>query len=277
MSQTKYFGTDGVRGPVGGPVINPETLLKLGWAIGAVFSEESSTKPCVLIGRDTRASGELLEASLQKGLLSAGVDVVLLGVLSTPAIAYFTQHFNATAGIVISASHNPYQDNGVKIIGKNGLKLSEISEKAIENKMHAACHIVQCETVGSVTVISDAIAQYISHCLALFKNRNLKNYKIVLDCANGATFSSAEKIFSDLDAEVVVIHAEPDGFNINEQCGATDVKSLSARVLAEEADCGIAFDGDGDRLMMVDHQGETVDGDEILCVLALHSECNAVL
>ncbi|OGT43382.1 MAG: phosphoglucosamine mutase [Gammaproteobacteria bacterium RIFCSPHIGHO2_12_FULL_40_19] len=265
----QYFGTDGVRGRVGGSVIHPELLLKLGWAIGSVLSQESQKKPHVLIGRDTRISGELLQCALQAGLISAGVDVSLLGVMSTPAIAFLTQTFNASAGIVISASHNPYEDNGVKVIGHNGLKLSDAWELAVEQTLEETVCCVDSNHIGNTNTILDAVSQYISHCVNLFGSAfSLKKYKIVLDCANGATFNCAPQIFSALGADVIVMQAEPNGKNINAQCGATDVASLQARVLQEKADCGIAFDGDGDRLMMVDHAGECVDGDEILCVLA---------
>ena len=269
MANRKFFGTDGIRGKVGGEVINPDMMLKLGYAFGLTLHEESSVKPCVLMGRDTRISGELLEASLQAGLLAAGVDVVLLGVLPTPAIAHFTKAFDATAGIVISASHNPYQDNGVKIIGKNGLKLSDQHEKNIEEKMLSVTDIVQHAILGSVTAISDAGNQYAQYCLSLFEGLSLEKLHCVVDCANGATFHVAEKIFSALNAKMTLINASPDGYNINEKCGATHLESLKESVLALKADVGIAFDGDGDRLMMVDHLGEVVDGDEILCLLAM--------
>ena len=268
MTQKKYFGTDGVRGRVGGSVIHPEFMLKLGWAIGSVLSQ-TSQKPQVLIGRDTRISGELLQMALQTGLISAGVDVSILGVMSTPAIAFLTQQLNASAGIVMSASHNPYEDNGVKVIGHDGLKLSDAWELAVEKKLEETLSCVDSNHLGNLNYIFEPVSQYISHCINLFgKTFSLKNYKLVLDCANGATFNCAPQIFSALGAEVIVMHAEPNGKNINAGCGATDVASLQARVLLEKADCGIAFDGDGDRLMMVDHTGECVDGDEILCVLA---------
>ncbi|EKD77720.1 MAG: Phosphoglucosamine mutase, partial [uncultured bacterium] len=265
----KYFGTDGVRGRVGDSLMHPELLLKLGWAIGCVLTQEPKElekKPHVLIGRDTRISGELLQLTLQAGLMSAGVDVSLLGVMSTPAIAFLTQKLNASAGIVISASHNPYEDNGVKIIGHDGLKLSDAWELAVEKKLEESLCAVDSNHIGNIHTISDAVSQYISHCVNLFgKEFSLKKYKLVIDCANGATFNCASPIFSALGADVVVMHAEPNGININDCCGATDVASLQAQVLHTQADCGIAFDGDGDRLMMVDHAGECVDGDEILC------------
>ncbi|OGT33590.1 MAG: phosphoglucosamine mutase [Gammaproteobacteria bacterium RIFCSPHIGHO2_02_FULL_39_13] len=269
MTQKKYFGTDGVRGRVGGSIINVETMIKLGFAIGSIIKSDSQKKSTILIGRDTRESGELLQSALQAGLISVGVDVYLLGVLSTPAIAFLTQKLNAAAGIVISASHNLYEDNGVKIIGRDGFKLSDESEIQIEKKI-TACQINSKDVKTGVSEnIADASAQYISHCLQLFQDLNLKNKKLILDCANGATFNCAPTIFSELGANVIAIHAHPNGTNINDHCGATDVSSLQARVITEKADCGIAFDGDGDRLIMIDERGEVVDGDEILCILAL--------
>lgn len=268
MTPKKYFGTDGIRGRVGGSIINPETMIKLGFAIGSIIKSPSQKKPVILIGRDTRESGELLQSSLQDGLISAGAEVFLLGVLSTPAIAFLTQKLKAAVGIVISASHNPYEDNGVKIIGSDGFKLSDEWEIQIEKKI-AECQINSEDVINHISAkITDASAQYISHCLQLFQDLNLKNKKLILDCANGATFNCAPKIFSELGADIISIHANPNGKNINEHCGATDIKSLQVRVISEKADCGIAFDGDGDRLIMVDSCGEVVDGDEILGILA---------
>jgi len=266
--QKKYFGTDGVRGRVDGDVINAETMAQLGFAIGSVLTETIAT-PTVLIGRDTRESGLRLQDALQAGLLSSGVSVSLLGVLSTPAVAYFTETLSADAGIVISASHNPYYDNGVKIIGKQGEKFSDEWEMCIEKKMMNPVALTEKNNNNNpISIIPDAAEKYCSHCLQLFQSLNLKNKKIILDCANGATFNAAPKIFSVLSAEIILIHAQPNGKNINDHCGATDVKKLQERVIAEKADCGIAFDGDGDRLIMVDHLGEVVDGDEILAILA---------
>jgi len=268
----KYFGTDGVRGRVGDAVINPSMMHKLGCAIGAVLCETSDGNPQVLIGRDTRESGEMLQEALVSGLIERGVDVSLLGVISTPAVAYFTQSLHADAGIVISASHNPYHDNGIKVIGKNGTKLSDAWELQVESNIESA-NITDAKKSGKITIISDANEKYISHCLSLFeKSFSFSDKKIVLDCANGATAEIAPIIFSKLGAEIILMHASPDGKNINEKCGATDLTSLQARVLQEKADCGIAFDGDGDRLMMVDQLGDRVDGDEILCILALYGK-----
>src|SRR3990167_2768865 len=267
MTQKKYFGTDGMRGRVGGSVINSIMMTKLGRAVGVVLKEESRVKPHVVIGCDTRISCKELQLALQTGLLSTGVDVSLLDVLPTPAIAYFTKKLNASAGVVISASHNPYEDNGVKLIGQNGLKLSDKWEQRIEEKMELPLSDV---SVGKVDVILDAVSQYVLHATTLFSDVTLNAYKIILDCANGATYHCAPKIFSDLGAEITVIHAEPNGININDRCCATAVENLRERVWATKADCGLAFDVDGDRLMMIDHKGEVVDGDEILCILAVH-------
>src|SRR3990167_842285 len=273
----KYFGPAGLPGPVGGKVINPAIVTRVGYALGTVLKKQTA-QPCVLLGRDTRISGELLQGSLQQGLILSGVDVVLLGILSTPAIAYFTQRFRATAGIVISASHNPYQDNGIKIVDEEGHKLSESLEIEIETAIDALCHLPQStDRSGSVTLLSDTASQYISHCMNLFSGISLSGYQLVIDCANGATSFVAENIFSALGAQCNTIHAKPDGFNINALCGATDVADLQLQVRKTKATVGLAFDGDGDRLMMVDATGTKVDGDEILGILALHdNNCRAV-
>jgi phosphoglucosamine mutase len=268
----KYFGTDGVRGRVGGPVINADVMTKLGWAIGMVLKNQSPQQQShhVIIGRDTRESGDAIELNLQEGLLSAGVDVSILGVISTPAVAHLTREYAVSAGIIISASHNPYEDNGVKVVGSDGFKLSDDIEFAIEHKMESSFFAIDKSSRGKLVSITDAASHYVAHCIQLFKKKlSLQGLKLVIDCANGATVQGAEQIFSELGATVVMIHASPNGKNINAQCGATDLKSLQESVLREKADCGIAFDGDGDRLMMVDHFGECVDGDEILCILAL--------
>lgn len=269
MSKKKYFGTDGVRGRVGESVINPQMMEKLGAAVGAVLCESADNAPRVVVGRDTRESGELLQTALVSGLVKRGVNVSLLGMTSTPAVAYFTQMLHADAGIVISASHNPYFDNGIKIIGKNGTKLSDAWELLVESKMDDVC-IDGADSIGQITDDVNFHEHYVSHSLALFgEHFSLKPIKIVMDCANGATSALAPEIFGRLGAKLTIIHADPNGKNINEHCGATDLSSLQARVVSEQADCGVAFDGDGDRLMMVDHLGNRVDGDEILCILAL--------
>ena len=281
MAVKKYFGTDGIRGRVNGPLINALWIEKLGRAVGTIIKSESKAgeEPFAIIGRDTRESGPMLEEALCKGLNTAGVKVVFLGVLSTPGIAYVTKEKKANVGIVISASHNPHEDNGVKIIGQNGLKLSDEWELAVEKKIDEGCLSVSDDEARGALHDDNATSYIISQALQIFdESLELNNYRLVIDCANGATFNCAPQIFSKLGATVISIHDEPNGKNINDHCGATDLSSLRVRVLAEKADCGIAFDGDGDRLMMIDHKGELVDGDEILCILAMHNpECKAVV
>lgn len=279
MPGKKYFGTDGVRGPVDGPLINPKWIEKFGCAVGLMFQSTSKQKPFVLIGQDSRESGKILEAALQKGLTSVGVDVVFLGILSTPAIAFLTKKLQANAGIVISASHNPYTDNGVKVIGQNGFKLPDEWELSVEKKIDDAFFSVPTKERGHVRWYENALSDYIEHCQTIFgKPLALNDYKIVVDCANGATSLTSSKLFEKLHANMILIHATPNGKNINDHCGATSTASLKEKVLSEKADCGIAFDGDGDRLIMVDHAGEIVDGDEILGIIALNNpNCKAVV
>lgn len=272
MTKRHYFGTDGIRGEVGGDVINPEFLLYLGWAAGTVFSN-NQTEAKVLIGKDTRHSCDVLEASLAAGLMAAGVDVVLLGVLPTPAIAHFTHSLQATAGAVISASHNGYQDNGVKFFANTGRKLDDWLEIEIEQQLAKPIHIEPGLPLGRFATIADVEGRYIEFCKETFpRHQNLKDIKIVIDCANGATYKLAPQVFMELGAEVNVIGNQPDGYNINLNCGSTHLLALQKAVLAAEAHIGLAFDGDGDRLLMVDHEGETIDGDEILCILACYHE-----
>lgn len=271
MGNRQYFGTDGIRGPVGGKTMTPGFMLKLGVAIGSVLKASSTKRPVVVIGCDTRISADMLQSALTSGLLSCGCDVFLLGVLPTPAIAYFTQALKATAGIVVSASHNPYMDNGVKCIGADGMKLPDSWEFAVEELLQADTAPTISPSIGRVALVEDARKQYIEHCKTLISPRlNLTGRHIVLDCANGAAAYVAPALFESLGATVTTIHAKPNGVNINHQCGATDLASLQATVIAEQADCGLAFDGDADRIMMVDHLGERVDGDEMLGVLATH-------
>jgi len=267
MTQKKYFGTDGVRGRVGDDHICPDFMLKLGFAVSSVLIESNHHVPHVLIGCDPRVSSEALQAKLTEGLLCAGVNVSNVGVMPTPAIAYFTQQLHADAGIVISASHNPYQDNGVKFIGRDGTKLSDAWEIAIENRIDRI-NSVPNHQIGTEKTITDAAQQYSQYCLNLFSSLHLKNYKFIIDCANGSTSFIAPAIFQSLHADVIAIHNQPNGYNINDHCGATDMDSLRECVLHEKADIGLAFDGDGDRLLMIDHRGKRVDGDEILCILA---------
>lgn len=266
MTKT-FFGTDGIRGKVGENPITAEFMLKLGWASGKVFSDRE--RGLFLIGKDTRISGYMFESALEAGLVSAGVDVALLGPMPTPAIAYLTRTFNASAGIVISASHNAYQDNGVKFFSREGTKLEDAIETAIERELSSEMRTVSSDRIGKVSRIVDAAGRYIEFCKSCFpSNLNLRGLTIALDCANGATYHVAPSVFRELGAEVVEIGTEPDGFNINDGVGSTDTKSLQALVLKEKADLGIALDGDGDRIIMVDNKGNTVDGDELLYIIA---------
>lgn len=263
----KYFGTDGIRGTVGEYPITPDFMLKLGWATGKVFAKKGKGK--VLIGKDTRISGYMFEAALEAGLCSAGVDINMLGPMPTPAIAYLTRTFGAQAGIVISASHNPYQDNGIKFFSSEGTKLDDDIEAAIEETLEQQFSVVASDAIGKVVRINDAAGRYIEFCKSTYKAPNkLHGLKIVLDCANGATYHVAPSVFQELGAQVSVIYNKPDGLNINESCGSTHPDKLRAEVISQRADLGIAFDGDGDRVLMVDHHGALVDGDELLFIIA---------
>lgn len=266
----KYFGTDGIRGMVGVGPITPEFFLHLGWAVGKTLAASSGKeRSLVLIGKDTRISGYMFESALEAGLISAGVDVGLLGPMPTPAIAYLTRTFQACAGIVISASHNPYTDNGIKLFNTEGKKLSDEIEHAIEALIEAP--MTMAEELGRARRISDAEGRYIEFCKgSLPWGFSLSGLKIVVDCANGATYKVAPEVLRELGAKVISIATSPDGLNINESCGSTSLKSLQQRVLVEGADLGIAFDGDGDRMMFVDHKGEEVDGDQLLFIIAAH-------
>ncbi|WP_163832344.1 phosphoglucosamine mutase [Spartinivicinus ruber] len=263
----KYFGTDGIRGQVGQYPITPDFMLKLGWAAGKVFAQESKGK--ILIGKDTRISGYMFEAALEAGLSSAGVDVSLLGPMPTPAIAYLTRTFNAQAGIVISASHNPYQDNGIKFFSAAGTKLDDSVELAIEAMLDQEVKCVDSSKLGKATRINDAAGRYIEYCKGTVAgNLDLSGLKIVVDAANGATYHVGPAVFRELGADVISIGIEPNGININKEVGSTHLSALQKKVVEEQADLGIAFDGDGDRVMMVDHQGQAVDGDELLFIIA---------
>lgn len=263
----KYFGTDGVRGLVGEHPITPEFVMKLGWAAGKILAKKGTRK--VLIGKDTRISGYMLEAALEAGLSAAGIQAVLLGPMPTPAVAYLTRTFRAEAGVVISASHNPYYDNGIKFFSADGTKLPDDVELAIEAELDSPLVCVDSAKLGKATRIDDAPGRYIEYCKSSFpSDLSLDGLKIVLDCAHGATYHIAPSVFRELGAEVIVMGAEPDGLNINAGVGSTDTVALTAKVLAEKADLGIAFDGDGDRVMLVDHTGYLVDGDEILYIIA---------
>lgn len=265
----KYFGTDGIRGRVGEAPITPDFLLRLGWAAGRVFASEGQRK--VLIGKDTRISGYMLESVLEAGLSAAGVDVHLLGPMPTPAIAYLTRTFRADAGIVISGSHNPYYDNGIKFFDSDGNKLPDSVELAIEAELATELETVESERLGKAYRIDDAPGRYIEYCKASTGNGfRLHGLKIVLDCANGATYHIAPSVFGELGADVFTTGADPDGFNINAGCGAMHPQPLANEVLRVGADVGIAFDGDGDRVIMIDHRGQVVDGDQLLYVIAAH-------
>ncbi len=268
----KYFGTDGIRGRVGLAPITPEFFLQLGWAVGQVLAAENSSaaKPAqVLIGKDTRISGYMFESALEAGLISAGVNVGLLGPMPTPAIAYLTRTFQARAGIVISASHNPYTDNGIKLFSTDGGKLSDELEAAIEAQL--AEPMTTAARLGKAKRIGDAEGRYIEFCKgSLPWGFSLSGLKIVVDCANGATYKVAPEVFKELGAAVITTAVAPDGLNINKECGSTDLRALQQAVLENQADLGIAFDGDGDRVMFVDHQGAIVDGDQLLFIIAAH-------
>ncbi|QIZ52481.1 phosphoglucosamine mutase [Dickeya zeae] len=267
MSSRKYFGTDGIRGKVGDLPITPDFVLKLGWAAGKVLARHGSRK--IIIGKDTRISGYMLESALEAGLAAAGLSASFTGPMPTPAVAYLTRTFRAEAGIVISASHNPYYDNGIKFFSIDGTKLPDEVEEAIEAEMEKPLTCVESAELGRASRIVDAAGRYIEFCKSTFPNElSLNGLKIVVDCANGATYHIAPSVLRELGAKVIAIGCEPDGVNINEQCGATDVTQLQERVLSEKADVGLAFDGDGDRLIMVDHQGNKVDGDQILYIIA---------
>jgi phosphoglucosamine mutase len=263
----KYFGTDGIRGKVGQHPITPDFMLKLGWAAGRVLARGNGGK--VLIGKDTRISGYMFESALEAGLAAAGVDILLLGPMPTPAVAYLTRTLHADAGIVISASHNPYGDNGIKFFSSDGSKLPDEVELAIEAELDKPMELVPSSELGKARRVVDAGGRYIEFCKSRFpKSLDLKGMKIVVDCANGATYHVAPSVLRELGAKVHVIGAEPNGLNINVNCGSTYPQVLQHEVLAQGADLGIALDGDGDRLIMVDHEGEVVDGDELLYVIA---------
>lgn len=264
---TQYFGTDGIRGSVGSSLINPEFVLKLGWAAGTVLSRGNNGK--VLIGKDTRISGYMLESALEAGLSAAGINIHLLGPMPTPAIAYLTRTFRAQAGIVISASHNLYYDNGIKFFSIHGTKIPVAIEREIEQQLAQPMVTVDSSKLGKAVRVVDAGGRYIEFCKSTFPtNLSLAGLKIVVDCAQGATYHVAPHVLHELGAKVITIGTQPDGLNINAECGSTHPELLQKKVLAENADLGIAFDGDGDRVIMVDHRGEIVDGDEILFIIA---------
>lgn len=265
----KYFGTDGVRGLVGQFPITPDFALKLGWAAGKVLAASGTRE--VIIGKDTRISGYMLESSMASGFAAAGVNVALTGPLPTPAIAYLARTFRADAGVVISASHNPYHDNGIKFFSGAGVKLNDEVELAIEAQLTQELQCVDSAHLGKARRITDAIGRYVEFCKSQFPSHlSLEGLRVVVDCAHGATYQIAPTVLCELGAEVFTIGVEPSGVNINAHCGATDLAALSAKVKELRADVGFALDGDGDRIMLVDHLGRVMDGDQILFILARH-------
>jgi phosphoglucosamine mutase len=268
----QYFGTDGIRGKVGEHPITPDFVMRLGYAAGRVLaSADLKTKrPAVLIGKDTRISGYMFEAALEAGLSAAGVDVLLVGPMPTPAVAYLTRALRAQAGIVISASHNPYYDNGIKFFSAEGAKLPDAIEHAIEAELDKPMQVMESAKLGKARRIDDAAGRYVEFCKSTFpSNLDLRGLKIVLDCAHGATYHVAPDVFHELGAEIIAIGNKPDGLNINEQVGSTHPQALQKAVVEHQADLGIAFDGDGDRVMMVDAGGNLLDGDQLLYIIAL--------
>lgn len=263
----KYFGTDGIRGRVGEGNINPEFVLKLGWAAGRVLSQGRGGK--VLIGKDTRISGYMFESALEAGLAAAGVDIRMLGPMPTPGIAYLTRTLHATAGIVISASHNPHEDNGIKFFSGDGNKLPDAVEEQIEQELVKPMTTVSSGELGKAQRLDDARGRYIEFCKSTIPSKlDFRGLKVVVDCAHGATYHIAPDVLEEIGADVIAIGADPNGLNINDGFGATNPKALAASVRVNNADLGIALDGDGDRAIMVDAQGEIVDGDEILYIIA---------
>jgi len=272
----KYFGTDGIRGKVGDAPITPDFMMRLGYAAGRVLTGIDDhfwqgVHPSVLIGKDTRISGYMLESALQAGLSAAGVDVLLTGPMPTPGVAYLTRALRAQAGIVISASHNPFEDNGIKFFSAEGTKLPDAIEHAIEAELEKPMRVMESAKLGKARRIDDAGGRYVEFCKSTFPNAlDLRGLKIVLDCAHGATYHVAPPVFHELGAEVIAIGNQPDGLNINHECGSTHPEALCKAVVEHEADLGIAFDGDGDRVMMVDGDGKLLDGDQLLYIIALH-------
>lgn len=267
MSNRKYFGTDGIRGKVGEYPITPDFALKLGWAAGRILAKDGVKK--VLIGKDTRISGYMLESALEAGFASAGVATAFTGPMPTPAIAYLTRTFRADAGVVISASHNPFYDNGIKFFSTEGKKLDDAIELEIEAQLEKEIDCVESIQLGRASRITDAAGRYIEFCKSTFDHDlSLASLKIVVDCANGATYHIAPKVLRELGADVIKIGCDPNGVNINDNCGATDIRALAKCVIDEKADLGFALDGDGDRIIMVDHKGRKIDGDLIIYIIA---------
>jgi len=274
----KYFGTDGIRGRVGEAPITPDFMMRLGYAAGRVLTGIDShlakgAHPSVLIGKDTRISGYMLESALQAGLSAAGVDVLLTGPMPTPGVAYLTRALRAQAGVVISASHNPFEDNGIKFFSAEGTKLPDAIEHAIEAELDKPMRVMESAKLGKARRIDDAGGRYVEFCKSTFPaTLDLRGLKIVLDCAHGATYHVAPPVFHELGAEVIAISNQPDGLNINHECGSTHPQTLCKAVVEHKADLGIAFDGDGDRVMMADGNGKLLDGDQLLYVIAKHRQ-----
>jgi phosphoglucosamine mutase len=276
MTKRKYFGTDGIRGKVGESAINPEFVMRLGYAAGKVLAGQGTNK--VLIGKDTRISGYMLESALEAGLSAAGINIGLLGPMPTPAVSYLTKTFRSEAGIVISASHNPYYDNGIKFFSSTGYKLDDTVELAIEAQLEKPMICVESDKLGKVTRVNDAAGRYIEYCKGTFPSElSLKGLKIVVDCAHGATYHIAPDVLAELGADVIEIGTSPNGTNINHQVGATSMRAAVEAVKEYKADLGFALDGDGDRIMMVDEDGKVVDGDEIIFIIAREAMKNGQL
>ena len=279
----KYFGTDGIRGRVGEMPIMPDFVMRLGYAAGKVLAAadwhlSQGERPAVLIGKDTRISGYMLESALQAGLSAAGVDSLLTGPMPTPAVAYLTRALRLQAGIVISASHNPFEDNGIKFFSSDGNKLPDAMEEAIEAGLDQPLAPKPSAQLGKAQRVRDADGRYIEFCKSTFPGElDLRNLRIVVDCAHGATYHIAPHVFHELGAEVISVGNEPNGININDQCGATHTATLRAAVRQHRADLGIALDGDGDRLVMIDHEGRSYDGDQLLYVIARHRQASGAL
>ena len=276
MSERRYFGTDGIRGRAGEHPITAEFALKLGWAVGQVLAQDG--KGSVLIGQDPRSSGEMLVSALSAGAMEAGLEVYTLGIIPTPGVAYLTRSLNAQIGIMVSASHNPYYDNGIKFFSAEGKKLPDAIEEKIESYLDKPLTCVESYALGKTHQVLDASGRYIEFCKNSFlKGQDLKGIKIVVDCAHGATHDIAPHVFSELGAEVIAIFNQPDGTNINEGCGSTHPQALQKAVIENQAELGIAFDGDGDRVMFVDHMGELVDGDELLYLISQYYQNQGIL
>ena len=264
----RLFGTDGVRGKFGCEPITPQTVLKFGWALGSVLQDQNDDRCEVVVGKDTRVSGYVLESALTSGLLSAGVDIALLGPVSTPAVSFFSRITRATAGVVISASHNPVQDNGMKVFLSNGAKIPDLMEQQIEARMDSSISVVDAHQLGKAHRIDDPVDQYVNHLSSNAPSR-LEGLRIVIDCANGASYKIGPALLSKLGADVVSVADTPSGFNINLGCGSTNPENIQQLTLEHHADIGIALDGDGDRVMMVDAAGNLINGDHILFIIAM--------